>query len=252
MEIDRTKFLAAVFVATFLMAVAAGAVVMLDSKPKASTTSINVHNIASAYMFGYGPMLEEVEPLPDGYYSSFQLDIEHRQYGRFYVPRGETKYLVLNFTIYIDEIWGEFEMMAVPRIDFVMNATEFEMPSPMLEISTYWEPTGFKAEVDKLPECCTLDVKYVICDSYGWSSQEGPDVDHDPASVVVVVSFTASEDRTWPVRDPKVYLANLLVMSNTEVPIMYHGPMVSVHVEETLMSYDDFWEWARELHGPID
>jgi len=247
MEIDRTKFLAAVFVATFLMAVAAGAVVMLDSKPKASTTSINVHNIASAYMFPMPGELGEVETLQE-YYSTFQLDIEHRQYGRFYVARGETKYMVLNFTIYVDEIWGEFEMMAVPRIDFVMNATEFGMPSPMLEMSSYWEPTGFMAEVDKLPEGCTLDLKYVICDSYGYSSQEGPNVEHDPASVVVVVSFTASEDRTWSVRDPKVYLANLLVMSDTEAPIMFHGPMVSVHVEEMLMSYDDFWDWAWEIH----
>jgi len=248
MEIDRTKFLAAVFVATFLMAVVAGAVVMLDSMPKQSTTSINVHNIASAYWFGYGQMLKGVEPLPNGYYSMFQLDLEHRYYGRIYARAGEkSTYLVLNFTIYVDEIWGEFEVMAVPRMDFVMNATEMEMPSPMLEVSSYWEPTGFKAEVDKLPACCTLDSKYVICDSYGWSYQEGPDVEHDPVSIVMVVSFTAAET-TWRVRDLKVYLTNLMVMSDTEYPIMFHGPMVSVHVDEMLMSYDAFWEWARGLH----
>ncbi len=212
-----------------------------------NTTSIKVHNIFSSYM-----MPEQVEG-----YSMFQLDIEHRVYDRIYVRRGETKYLVLNYTVYVDEIEGDFEVMAVPSSDIVINATEMgmylEIPN-LQELSLYVKPTGFKAEVRRLPECCTLDVKYVICDNHGYSYQEDgfpPQYDRDPISFLVIVSFTAG-GRSWRVYYPKVFVENLLVTIYHEyegLPIMYHGPMVSVHIDGRVMSYHEFWDWAEGLHG---
>lgn len=244
----RTKFLVFFFVATFLVAMVSVVALPLYSSPKLSTTSINVHSIYSAGLFGY-----EGDETDSEQRSGFQLDIEHRSNQRIRVRRGETEYLVLNFTIYIDEIEGSVMMMAVPNIGFTYDAEDFGMPPPMLEMVSKWEPSAFKVEVDEMEDGATLDFKYLIWDYEGYSYLEDssypPEYDHDPVTIIVIVSFTA--DRSWRIREPKFYLTNFMFYSDSERNIQIHGPMVSVHVDEMSMSYEEFWEWAEEVQLPL-
>jgi hypothetical protein len=103
---------------------------------------------------------------------------------------------------------------------------------------------GLKVEIPDLPESCWLSSKYVICDPNGTDTI-------DNFSFVVVAGLEASEYRSMQIDVIKVFVNNLLVEIDAwDTELDWHGPMVKVHVDEKVMTEEEFSAWWLTIHPP--
>ena len=244
----KGKLLSVVLLISAVSMIAGASLILISpSTPEKNTTSLRIHNVQA----GWNPIGISLEDLP----MYFQLDVEHTYYGdrftgyRYYyyrwwrrgivIPKGEVRYLVLNFSVHISEIDGSPFMLSAPP---EAEATIYYYDE--VALTGKIKGFGLKAVVNDLPEGCRLSSKYVICDQYGEDCT-------DDASFVVVVKLDAKDAvESWALPEVKVYINNLFVeLELAESPELYwHGPMVEVNVDEMMMNEEDFLDWCEGLH----